>query len=144
MATQLRDLSALPSGLGLLEAEAVEDGFSMVTRLREEWLSGVNRFDGFGERLIGAYLGDRLVGIGGLNRDPYLDNPAIGRLRHIYVLRDVRRSGIGAMLVRSLIEAARGRFEVVRLSTGRAATFYETLGFETIDEPKGTHRIVIR
>lgn len=140
----LRDLSALPAGLTALETEAVGGGFSMVTRLREEWLSGANRFDGSGERLVGAFLGDTLAGIGGLNRDPYLDDPSIGRLRHVYVLRDMRRAGVGAALVKRLVEGARGRFAIVRLSTGHASAFYEALGFEAIDETKGTHRIVIR
>ena len=36
-----------------------------------------------------------MVGIGGLNIDPYLALPDVGRVRHLYVLRKCRGRGAG-------------------------------------------------
>jgi hypothetical protein len=38
-----------------------------------------NRFDREGEILIDAFRGDRLLGISGPNRDPYVDDRRVGR-----------------------------------------------------------------
>jgi GNAT superfamily N-acetyltransferase len=98
-----------------------------------------NRFEREGEILLGVFRGAGLIGVGGLNRDPYLGDPAVGRLRHIYVLGAERREGVGRRIVERLLEHARQRFARVRLSTGRAASFYEKLGFEPTDEANATH-----
>ena len=137
-------LRNLPNDLAALEAESITQGFSMVLRLREEWDRAQNRFDRGGEVLLGAFAGPRLVGIGGLNIDPYLADPEIGRLRHLYVLTAHRRSSVGAALVRELLAHAVGHFLMVRLWTGKAAAFYDALGFESVTEAKATHRIVVR
>lgn len=127
-----------------LQAESVAQGFGMVRRLREDWTDGSNRFDRPGEALLGAYAEGQLVGVGGLNVDPYLADPAVGRLRHMYVLDSYRRHRVGAALVGKLLSGASGHFTVVRLWTGQAHAFYEALGFTRVDEPKATHRIVVR
>src|SRR5256885_12809431 len=77
-------------------------------------------------------VGDgELVGVCGLNIDPYAADDRIGRLRHLYVRSAFRRRGEGGHLVTKAIETARGRFEVLRLCTTNspAAQFYEPLGF---------------
>ena len=46
------------------------------------------------QRRIGAAMvlsEGRLVGVCGLNVDPYLDDPSVGRVRHLYVLVAARR-----------------------------------------------------
>lgn len=136
-------LISLPQTLAAMEREAVSEGFGLITRLRQEWESGANRFDREGEALLGAFRADRLVGIGGLNRDPYMSDPRAGRLRHLYVLKDARRAGIGRILVECILGHATGNFDAVRLWTDRAATFYDRLGFERVDAPKATHVYVI-
>jgi GNAT superfamily N-acetyltransferase len=140
----LRPISDLPPSLGDLHAESVAAGFTMLTRLRDEWLSGANRFDGPGELLLGAYVDGRLAGVGGVTRDPYLEGPGIGRLRHVYVLSSARRTGVGAALVRALIDIASGEFAVLRLSSAYAGPFYEALGFEKTIEARATHRLTLR
>ena len=133
---------ALPvAGLGDLAAEARADGRHFVDTLDREWQSGTNRFDAAGEVLFGAFDGDRLVGVGGLNRDPYVAAPGIGRLRHLYVLVAWRRRGVGRALVGAVLEAARGTFDCVRLRTraAPAARLYEALGFAPVDDATATH-----
>jgi ribosomal protein S18 acetylase RimI-like enzyme len=117
--------------LATLVAESERQGFRFVRRLVEEWESGANRFDRPGEALFVARVGDDVVGVCGLNVDPYAGDSTIGRVRHLYVLVPHRRSGIGEQLVADVLEAARGRFERLRLRTTNAiaARLYERLGF---------------
>jgi GNAT superfamily N-acetyltransferase len=127
--------------LDALLAESEQSGSRMVRRLVEEWASGANRFDRPGEALFAARVDGRLVGVCGLNVDPYSAEPRLGRVRHLYVLSAHRRSGIGRQLVAEVIAAARGRFDHLRLSTENpvAARFYERLGFRSAEAAHCTH-----
>jgi GNAT superfamily N-acetyltransferase len=111
--------------------ESEEEGLQFVARLAEEWSSGRNRFDRPGEVLFGAGLDGRLVGVCGLNVDPYARDPRVGRLRHLYVLTAHRRLGVGGQLVGVVVGAAHGPFTTLRLSTSNpsAARLYESRGF---------------
>jgi GNAT superfamily N-acetyltransferase len=150
-------LTGSPAGtLDSLLAESEREGSRFVRRLFDEWAAGTNRFDRPGEALFTARLGDRLIGVCGLNIDPYAAAANVGRVRRLYVLTAYRRLGTGRQLVLAVIEAARGRFELLRLRTTNptAAQLYESLGFrpsaETADSthvlelgspaPEATHR----
>jgi len=125
-------LEELPlASVAPLVSESERAGESFVRRLVDEWESGANRFDRFGEALFGARAGGRLVGVCGLNRDPYADDASVGRVRHLYVAAAERRRGVGGALVSAVVDAARGTFDEVRLRTrsDEAAAFYESLGF---------------
>src|SRR5712692_11944046 len=112
MAPSIERLRDLPvEGLGALLAESEEAGSRFVRRLVEEWASGANQFDRPGEVLFGARIGGRLVGLCGLNVDPYAADERVGRVRHLYVLSAFRRLGVGQRLVAEVVEAARGRFD---------------------------------
>jgi N-acetylglutamate synthase-like GNAT family acetyltransferase len=132
-------LAALLDALSEMELDAVSQGFSMISRLRGEWETGVNRFDRHGEILLGTFRNEQLIGIGGLNRDPYVDDPRVGRLRHLYVMANERRAGIGTSLVKHLLKHAADHFDLIRLWTDRAGAFYDGLGFERVAGPKVTH-----
>src|SRR4051794_12601002 len=97
----------LPAGFDDLAAAATAEGHPFLARLAAEWASGHNRFDRPGERLIAVRDGGALAAIGGLNRDPLLDDPTVARLRHVYVHPGWRRRRIGALLTRELIATAR-------------------------------------
>ena len=128
--------------LGALVAESEQQGFGFVRRLVDEWTAGTNRFDRPGEVLFVARVGGDVVGVCGLNVDPHAGDPAIGRVRHLYVLVPQRRSGIGEQLVADVVAAARGRFERLYLRTTNltAARLYERLGFRrTGDSRDRTH-----
>ena len=122
-----------------LRDEAGRSGFGFVERLVVDGHQGVNRFDGPGACLLGAFAGETLVGIGGLNRDPYAADSGTGRLRHLYVLEAWRGRGVGSALVDRLLAAAQGRFTRVRLRTEQAADFYVGHGFGPSAEADATH-----
>ena len=123
--------------LETLRAESVVEGYKFVARLCDEWRSGLNRFGASGEGLFVAQDLAGIVGVCGLNRDPYVHDPSIGRVRHLYVHPSYRRQGIGRALVRTVMEAARIRFRMLRLKTTPAAeSFYRSLGFQCISSDK--------
>ena len=141
----LAHLTTLGAASEPLRLDGERRGVDFVRRLFADWTSGTNRFDQPGERLLGAWHGAHLVGVGGLNRDPYAADDGIGRLRHVYVLAAHRRLGIGAVLVRALLRGAEGHFRVVRLraASAEAAAFYRRLGFQENAEPNTTHLIPV-
>jgi GNAT superfamily N-acetyltransferase len=139
-------VTGLHPGLALLQDEADREGFNFVRRLVDDYHSGANRFDRRGEALIGAIQKDALVGICGLNRDPYLQDPSVGRLRHLYVRPAMRGQGIGTSLVETLLAGAHDVFAGVRLRTDRdsAARFYQRLGFQPVRDATASHVKMIR
>lgn len=105
-------------------------------------MSGTNRFDRPGEALLGAWADGRLVGVCGLNVDPYAGQDGVGRVRHLYVLSACRGLGVGRRLTAEVVALARGRFDTLRLRTSNpaAARLYEALGFRPcVDVANATH-----
>ncbi len=139
-------IASLPiDRLSALLTEADASGFHALCRLQSEWQSGVNRFDKRGEALFIATDDRRVVGVCGLNREPYLSDPMVGRIRHLYVALDRRRKGIGSRLVREVMEAASDHFARLRLRTDSpdADCFYRSLGFMPFTaEPACSHQLV--
>jgi GNAT superfamily N-acetyltransferase len=135
----------LPLGLAPLANAAQGEGFLFLGRLQDEWASGDNRFAGLGECLFLAEIGDDLVGISGICRDPYQLDPNVGRLRHVYVDKSFRSRGIARMLVRACLACSGTNFRVIRLSTSTlnpmAGRLYEQLGFRPLaaDSERATH-----
>src|SRR5262245_15429634 len=119
-----------------LLADSERAGVGFVRRLADEWASGTNRFARPGEALFGARVGGELVGVCGLNVDPYATLDRDGRVRHLYVRVSHRRLGVGGRLVEAIVDAARGRFDRLRLRTSNpeAARLYERLGFHRRDD----------
>jgi GNAT superfamily N-acetyltransferase len=132
-------------GLQSMTDEAAAEDFEFLDRLIDEWQSGANRFDGPGETLLGVFHEDTLVGIGGLNRDPFLGNPAVGRIRRIYIRAAWRNFGVGTDLVTALLARAQENFEQVRLRAVNpsAGRLYERLGFQPIDDAHATHALIL-
>ncbi len=124
--------------------DALQTGFAAITRLVDDWRSGVNRFAKPREVLLAAWIGDRMAGIGGLNIDPYANRPDVGRIRRLYVLSNARREGVGTLLVEAIESAASAsEMATIQLRTvdQRSATFYEGLGYLPIHgEATVTHR----
>jgi GNAT superfamily N-acetyltransferase len=127
---------------GLL-AESEQEGFRFVRRAKEEWLSGANTFSIEGEALFAVFAEERLLAIGGINRE----SERHGRLRRFYVRRDERRRGIGRQLVRHLLAFASRHYSRVglRCDTDAADRFYCAAGFSrTNAEPGVTHVIELK
>jgi GNAT superfamily N-acetyltransferase len=146
LATRIQVLSLLPAELRLLVQQSEAEGFRFLQRLRIDWITGTNRFDGRGEALFGAYHADLLVGVCGLNVDPYLGLPQVGRVRHLYVAAAHRRCGVGRALLRSVVLHAESFFQRLRLRTDSpdAACFYESQGFARADHVDATHFVDLR
>jgi hypothetical protein len=112
---EVAPISGMDDDIAVLIEEAGSAGFPFMETLRREWVSGENRFDAPGECYLAIYRHGEMVAAGGLNRDPYADDPAIGRIRHVSVRKAARRTGAGG------------------------AAFYETIGFERCGDETATH-----
>lgn len=137
-------VESVPGDVGeLLTASRIE-GYDFVERFVDECETGSNRFDRPGEAFFEVRRVGLLVALGGLNRDPYLDDPSVGRIRRVYVHPDFRRRGVGQLLVSTLVDHARDHFRRVRLRVGPPAAggFYIRLGFSlTPAEEHSTHEL---
>src|SRR5581483_2756846 len=142
---QISRLRSVPSDLEALRNEAEAQGFRFIDRLFTDWANGANRFDRPGECLLGVFADGKPIGVGGLNIDSNLDHADVGRIRHVYVLRDWRRKGIGRMLVSRLVDEARRTFREVRLRTDTddAAFFYAQCGFRSVDDATASHVLTL-
>jgi N-acetylglutamate synthase-like GNAT family acetyltransferase len=125
--TRIKDLDL--TALQRLRAESLAEGFRFLERLCEDWTSGANRFDSSGEVLILAVADGEVIGICGLNRNPYVHDERTGRVRRLYVLPAYRHSGVGQALIEAVIAHARPHFNLLRARTELAGDFFTTLGF---------------
>lgn len=124
-----------------LRDEATTQGFEFAGRLLDEFASGRNRFDKRGEALFIVRNRDVFAGIGGLNIDPYANDPGVGRVRHVYVMDAQRRQGAGRALLMTILSAAFEAFSELHLRTNttEGALFYQSLGFSQLNSPSATH-----
>ena len=106
----------------------------MLDRLNDNYQSGANAFNRSGEALFGLERMGQLVGVVGLNIDPYFNDSDIGRVRHLYVHPAFRRSGVGRVITEAIEAHATGRFTRLQLFTSAdaAARFYEALGYSVV------------
>ena len=121
---------------------ASADGHQNIETLINEFDSGVNRFNKPGEALFGAYDAASIIGIGGINIDPYCALPTVGRVRRLFIKPDARRSGVATALMRQIEETGRRYFSKLNLRTNSqtASRFYISLGYSTVeDEEKISH-----
>ncbi|WP_139371936.1 GNAT family N-acetyltransferase [Bacillus anthracis] len=114
-----------------LVQESKEEGFKFPKKLINEYENELNTFNKSGECLYGIFQGEKLIGIGGLNADPYTENNKIGRLRRFYIAKDYRRIGLGKLLLNKLLSHAEKYFKVVVLHTDtkQGDVFYTANGF---------------
>ncbi|MGG0124556.1 GNAT family N-acetyltransferase [Bacillus paranthracis] len=114
-----------------LVQESKEEGFNFLKKLINEYENKLNTFNKTGECLYGIFQGEKLIGIGGLNKDPYTENNKIGRLRRFYISKDYRRIGLGKSLLNKLLSHAEKNFKVVVLHTDtkQGDAFYSANGF---------------
>jgi GNAT superfamily N-acetyltransferase len=119
--------------------ESLSQGFRFVERLIREYRCGLNCFDQSSEVLFTASVEGAVVGIGGLNRYPYFNDPKVRRLRYLYVESGWRRHGVGRLLVTQLIHEAYQHYQLLTLRTDTSAAdkFYQKLGFKT--HPRWEH-----
>ena len=140
-------LTTLPSGaLSELVEESKRLGYLHVERLARDWDEGANRFDAPGEFLLGAHdASGALVGVVGLNEDPFEPGGLVWRVRRMYVLERARGAGVGRALMRELLGRIEGRpGRVVARAHPGATGFFERQGFTpTRDTPNWTHALTL-
>lgn len=122
--------------LGFLIEDSLSEGYKFIKRLVDEYKSGSNKFDKKGESLYVAKIDDEIIGIGGLNIDPYLNLSDVGRVRHLYVLRKNRGTGVGKKLLYTIIDEVRSNFRKIRLSSTNnpaAVNLYIECGFLKVE-----------
>lgn len=121
--------------LNSLIEESIAEGYRFIKRLVDEFEDGSNRFNKTGEALFVALIDNRVVGVGGLNIDPYRDDKNVGRVRHVYVLKSSRRLGVGKELLRTIIEEAKKHFSILTLTTDNpvADRLYIASGFTKVE-----------
>ena len=115
----------------------------MIQALKDDWDSRKNQFDKPGEAFWEARIDGQLVGVCGLNRDPYESDDSIGRIRRMYVSVEFRRIGAGRALVETALQHATNHFQTVQVrSQSDADQFYVAVGFQSVtDNPVVSHRI---
>ncbi|MGH0593488.1 GNAT family N-acetyltransferase [Bacillus pretiosus] len=123
-----------------LVQESKEEGFNFLIKLISEYENKINIFNKTGECLYGIFQGEKLIGIGGLNEDPYTENNTIGRLRRFYISKNYRRKGLGNLLLNRLLLHAEKYFKVVVLHTDskQGDVFYNANGFVKGEVYKGS------
>ncbi len=127
-----------------LVEESKEEGFNFLLKLINEYESEKNTFSKTGECLYGIFQEDKLIGIGGLNQNPYTKDNKIGRLRRFYILKDYRRIGLGKLLLKQLLRHAEKYFHVVVLHTDtkQGDEFYCANGFLKGEDYKGSSHFI--
>ncbi|GAA5082089.1 GNAT family N-acetyltransferase [Roseibacterium beibuensis] len=124
-ALRLKGISEFPFAFLLTMDEARQTG---VDQLRRQAATG---------SLIGLFDGESLIGMAGLN------SPTLDRIRHraeigpFYVEPDHHGTGAAELLMRSVVETARGQGTLllelnVWEDNARAVQFYRTHGFRTV------------
>ncbi|MGC5326842.1 GNAT family N-acetyltransferase [Brevibacillus sp. SYSU BS000544] len=113
--------------------ECTLEGFTFMTKLQDEYVTGQNRFDKRGEALYVARFDHNIVGICGLNQDPYEKQSTIGRVRHLYVAKEFRKQRIARALVSQIIYEAKEYYLELTLRTNNpeADRLYRSMGFST-------------
>ena len=125
--------------------ESKVEGFDFIKRTIDDWHSRTNNFSQPGEKLWGLVAGTELIGIGGLNRDPYTKDFNAGRVRHLYIRQTYRRMGYATWLMNAIFSQAKQQFTMLRLFTDNpaASEFYEKLGFQKTTGDKVSHILTL-
>ena len=121
-----------------MKYEAEKEGYNIVNHLITDYVSGINKFNKDGEKLVGFTRDDTLVALCGLIEPT---NIVYGRIRRFYVLSRYRNQGIGTELVNHLIEYARHYFKGVVVNIGNLSVnyFYNSIGFTAVKSTSYTH-----
>ncbi len=139
-ALRVQQVFDLPPGFDSLVLQSQAEGFHFLRRMRDDWTARTNCFAAPGEALFAGFDAT-VVGVCGLNVDPYANSPQTGRIRHLYVSPAHRRRGIARALLSAVITQARQSFAVLRLRTNsaEAAHFYEAHDFIQAQQEHATH-----
>ncbi|QIK69920.1 GNAT family N-acetyltransferase [Erysipelothrix sp. HDW6C] len=127
-----------------LVSHSKDEGFNHLQKLVDDYKSGANRFDKPGECLMVALSHNHIVGVCGINRDPFQDR--MGRLRRLYVAPQYRNLGIARNIVTLILNFSVTHYQMVNLKISNineagVDAFYKSLGFVRVDSETATHQI---
>ena len=124
-----------------LAVVARNEGFQFLDRLVAGMENHTVRLDAADEFFMCVTEQERIVGVGGITPDPYIAEPDVGRVRHVYIYPEARRAGLGRELLVALEQRALRTYGTLRLRTDTpsAALFYEALGYRPIVNRHATH-----
>ena len=130
----IQQITALPKEMCTLAAAAKADGHRNIETLVREFESGENRFGNCGEGLFLAYDAGILIGIGGVNVDPFESPLRVARVRRLFVALDTRRRGVATALMQHIEDLARVHFARIQLFTDSevAGRFYVSRGYAPV------------
>jgi GNAT superfamily N-acetyltransferase len=142
-AGSIHQLFVLPSEIESLIQISEKEGFNFLSRMRNKWNTEESQFDKTGEAYFGYFINEKLVGVGGINQDPYQPGTSTGRVRHFYVHPEFRRKGIGAAILKKVVRVGCEYFNRLRLRTlnPEANHFYEAFGFSQVLDESATHEL---
>ncbi len=135
MKIQIECLKDLPFDFEELVAESQLHGHDFLMKMKAEWEADKNRFQQRNEILFGLRESNgALVGVGGVNVDPYANDPSVGRVRHVYIREAYRRQGLARLLMGKIMDHSKRSFRLLRLRTHNpeAGYLYESIGFSRI------------
>ena len=113
-----------------LVQESKDEGFYFLIKLISEYENKINTFNKTGECLYGIFQGEKLIGIGGLNEDPYTINNKIGRIRRFYIAK-IPKERIREVIISENYKRCEKHFNIVVLNTDtvQGDKFYTSSGF---------------
>lgn len=124
------------------------EGFQFLNRLEEDWINNINRFNGEGEGYFKLQVNNQVVGVGGINNNPFDQaEKRVGRIRRFFILKQWRNRGLGSELLSHIIKEFSSAYETIQLKTDNrnACLFYEKYGFNIIDNDENvTHELKLR
>ena len=131
----------LPVGFQALMQRSQDEGIKNMSMLRENWVSGAERFDKNGAALFGAFIENELVGLGGTTKELEYTGSAM-RMRRLFVLPQWRRKGVAGLIALQCmdwgLQSAKTLTRNAQASAA-AAPFWERMGFEPVSLPRITH-----
>lgn len=134
-------IQKLPDDFHHLLEESLKENFGALKKLQSAYIEGENTFSLPGEALFAAHVDGELVGICGLNIDPYQECSEVGRVRHLYVAKAHRLNGVGRKLISEIEAFAHPTFSRIQLFTDdpNSGEFYFAIGYTKGGIGKASH-----
>jgi GNAT superfamily N-acetyltransferase len=132
----------LPDDFGALRGEAASEGFGFLDRLTERWRDGGYCGDAQASLWVVQANGG-LIAVGAQTEDEYDPSPLHRRIRHFYVLPQMRRQGVGRTLAHRLIDDG---FDLaprlhLRATHALSTAFWEAVGFQRVGHIHRSHEL---
>ena len=120
-------------------SKSPQEGYPFIERMLRERRNETYREDGEAMFVV-LSLSGHVIACGGYMKQT--DAIDVGRIRHVYVLPEMRHHGVGTQLLEKIIPEALLTYSELWLYTDDASTFYERFGFEPYTAIKVTHRLL--